>query len=231
MFSQPAKQQLDPTWHASLLPEFDKPYMQELRAFLQAEHAAGHAVYPPADRTFKAVELVGLDRVSVVILGQDPYHGPGQAMGLSFSVPEGVRVPPSLKRVFKEIESDLDVPAPALGDLTRWAEQGVLLLNSVLTVRAGAAGSHTGRGWEEFTDAVLATINREREGVVFLLWGNYAKAKGELIDRERHLVLEAAHPSPLARTGWFGNRHFSQANEWLVARGRSPIDWTLTATE
>lgn len=208
---------------------FEQPYMQALREFLVQEKAAGQTIYPPGDEIFAALNTTPLSRVKVVILGQDPYHGPGQAHGLCFSVRRGQRPPPSLLNIFAELRQDVGIPQPRHGELTHWAGQGVLLLNSVLSVRAGEAASHQGRGWETFTDRVIAALDREREGLVFLLWGSYAQRKGRLIDSRRHLVLKAAHPSPLAanRGGWFGCRHFSRANEWLAARGEQAIDWSL----
>lgn len=218
---------IEQSWKKALAEEFDKPYFRELVAELHREKQAGITVYPPGGSIFKAFDLCPLDKVKVVILGQDPYHNPGQAMGLSFSVPEGVAAPPSLKNIFKEIESDLGIWMSGSTDLTPWARQGVLLLNSVLTVRAGAAASHSGLGWQEFTDAVIRIISETQDGVVFLLWGNYAKTKAPLIDISRHHILAAAHPSPLARGAFFGCRHFSRANEILEYEGKSPIDWKL----
>ena len=218
---------IEQSWKKALAEEFDKPYFRELVAVLHREKQAGITVYPPGGSIFKAFDLCPLDKVKVVILGQDPYHNPGQAMGLSFSVPEGVAAPPSLKNIFKEIESDLGIRMSGSTDLTPWARQGVLLLNSVLTVRAGAAASHSGLGWQEFTDAVIRIISETQDGVVFLLWGNYAKTKAPLIDISRHHILAAAHPSPLARGAFFGCRHFSRANEILEYEGKSPIDWKL----
>lgn len=218
---------IEQSWKKALAEEFDKPYFRELVAELHREKQAGITVYPPGGSIFKAFDLCPLDKVKVVILGQDPYHNPGQAMGLSFSVPEGVAAPPSLKNIFKEIESDLGIRMSGSTDLTPWARQGVLLLNSVLTVRAGAAASHSGLGWQEFTDAVIRIISETQNGVVFLLWGNYAKTKAPLIDISRHHILAAAHPSPLARGAFFGCRHFSRANEILEYEGKSPIDWKL----
>ena len=218
---------IEQSWKKALAEEFDKPYFRELAAELHREKQAGITVYPPGGSIFKAFDLCPLDKVKVVILGQDPYHNPGQAMGLSFSVPEGVAAPPSLKNIFKEIESDLGIRMSGSTDLTPWARQGVLLLNSVLTVRAGAAASHSGLGWQEFTDAVIRIISETQDGVVFLLWGNYAKTKAPLIDISRHHILAAAHPSPLARGAFFGCRHFSRANEILEYEGKSPIDWKL----
>lgn len=218
---------IEQSWKKALAEEFDKPYFRELVAELHREKQAGITIYPPGGSIFKAFDLCPLDKVKVVILGQDPYHNPGQAMGLSFSVPEGVAAPPSLKNIFKEIESDLGIRMSGSTDLTPWARQGVLLLNSVLTVRAGAAASHSGLGWQEFTDAVIRIISETQDGVVFLLWGNYAKTKAPLIDISRHHILAAAHPSPLARGAFFGCRHFSRANEILEYEGKSPIDWKL----
>ncbi len=218
---------IEQSWKEALSEEFEKPYFRELAAELHREKQAGITVYPPGGSIFKAFELCPLDRVKVVILGQDPYHNPGQAMGLSFSVPEGIAAPPSLKNIFKEIESDLGIKMSGSTDLTPWARQGVLLLNAVLTVRAGAAASHSGLGWQEFTDAVIRTISETRSGVVFLLWGNYAKTKAPLIDISRHHILTAAHPSPLARGAFFGCRHFSRTNGILEHEGKSPIDWKL----
>ena len=218
---------IEQSWKKALSEEFEKPYFRELVAELHREKQAGITVYPPGGSIFKAFDLCPLDKVKVVILGQDPYHNPGQAMGLSFSVPEGVAAPPSLKNIFKEIESDLGIRMSGSTDLTPWARQGVLLLNSVLTVRAGAAASHSGLGWQEFTDAVIRIISETQDGVVFLLWGNYAKTKAPLIDISRHHILAAAHPSPLARGAFFGCRHFSRVNEILEYEGKSPIDWKL----
>ena len=218
---------IEQSWKIALSEEFEKPYFRELVAELHREKQAGITVYPPGGSIFKAFDLCPLDKVKVVILGQDPYHNPGQAMGLSFSVPEGVAAPPSLKNIFKEIESDLGIRMSGSTDLTPWAMQGVLLLNSVLTVRAGAAASHSGLGWQEFTDAVIRIISETQDGVVFLLWGNYAKTKAPLIDISRHHILAAAHPSPLARGAFFGCRHFSRANDILEYEGKSPIDWKL----
>lgn len=219
---------LDDSWKPRLLEVFAAPAMQQLRAFLRDELAAGKTIYPPPGQIFAALDATPFDRVKVVILGQDPYHGPGQAHGLCFSVQPGVRPPPSLLNIFKEIQSDLGFPIPRHGCLTHWARQGVLLLNAVLTVERGRAGAHQGRGWELFTDAVIDRLNRERDGLVFLLWGSPAQSKGRLLDGHRHLVLKARHPSPLsAHGGFFGCRHFSQANQWLQQHGQTPIDWSL----
>ncbi len=222
---------LHPEWLQHLSGEFEQPYMQNLRAFLQQERQAGQTIYPAGDEIFAALNATPLSQVRVVILGQDPYHGPGQAHGLCFSVRRGQRPPPSLQNIFNELGTDLGLPRPAHGELTAWTQQGVLLLNSVLTVRAGEAASHQGQGWERFTDRVISVLNAEREGLVFLLWGGYAQRKGRIIDSRRHRVLVAAHPSPLSanRGGWFGCRHFSQANAWLTGRGETPIDWSLPA--
>ena len=223
-------QQLKPGrgWDEWLADEFRQPYMRQLAEFLVAEEQAGKVLFPPRHLCFNALNSTPLDKVSVVILGQDPYHGPGQAHGLCFSVRLDVPPPPSLVNIFKEIEADLGHPRPDHGCLQTWAEQGVLLLNAVLTVEQGNAGAHQGKGWETFTDKVIETINRERDDVVFLLWGSYARKKGRHIDRNRHLVLEGPHPSPLsAYRGFFGCSHFSRANDWLLSRNRPAIDWSL----
>lgn len=218
--------QLPDSWLTPLAAEFDAPYMQELRAFLVAEKAAGKTIYPPGSLWFNALNSTPLDQVNVVIIGQDPYHGPYQAHGLCFSVPDGVRIPPSLHNIYAELERDLGIPRPAHGNLSHWASRGVLLLNAVLTVEAGRANSHQGRGWERFTDQVIRTVNREREGVVFMLWGSYAQKKGAVIDRQRHLVLSAPHPSPLsAHRGFIGCGHFSAANRYLQQHGKAPVQW------
>ena len=218
---------IEPGWKAVLAPEFEKPYFQELAARLHAEKRAGKTIYPPGRQIFRAFELTPFDQVRVVSLGQDPYHNPGQAEGLSFSVPHGVPAPPSLKNIYKEIETDLGVTVRKDGSLENWARQGVFLLNAILTVEAGRAASHAGIGWAPFTDAVIRTLSERRNGLVFLLWGNFARSKKALIDTSRHTVLEAAHPSPLAGGAFFGCRHFSKANAALVAQGLQPIDWTL----
>ena len=216
---------IEQSWKEHLQTEFDKPYFKDLTDFVREEYARG-PVYPPGRLIFNAFNLCPFDQVKVVIIGQDPYHEPGQAHGLCFSVNDGVPFPPSLRNIFKEISDDLGRPVPPSGDLSRWARQGVLLLNATLTVRAGAAGSHQGRGWEEFTDAVIRELNDNRNGLVFILWGGYAKKKGSIIDRSRHLVLSSAHPSPLsAYNGFFGNHHFSLANKWLQEHGVLPIEW------
>lgn len=221
------KVNIEQTWREALQSEFDQPYFAELSSFLHAEKARGALVYPPGGQIFKAFDICPLPDVKVVILGQDPYHGAGQAMGLSFSVPDNVPAPPSLKNIFKEIESDLGIRMSGRPNLESWARQGVLLLNAVLTVRAGEPTSHGSIGWQRFTDAVIRKISDERQGVVFMLWGNYARAKRDLIDAGRHYVLEAAHPSPLARGAFFGCRHFSKANNILIQQGNTPINWQL----
>lgn len=218
---------MEDSWKAALRDEFDKPYFMSLVQELHRQKKEGITIYPPGNCIFRAFDLCPLDKVKVVILGQDPYHGPGQAMGLSFSVPQGIPAPPSLKNIFKEIENDLGIRMSGNTDLSPWAGQGVLLLNAVLTVMAGAAAFHSKLGWQQFTDAVISTISQKCTGVVFLLWGNYARSKAALIDSSRHHVLEAAHPSPLARGAFFGCRHFSRTNEILVSEGKSPIDWKL----
>ena len=218
---------IEQSWKSALTDEFNKPYFESLVAFLRQEKAAGVTIFPPGRQIFRAFDLTPMDKVKVVILGQDPYHGPGQAHGLSFSVPAGVPAPPSLKNIFKEIESDLGVKMSGCPNLEAWAQQGVLLLNAVLTVRSGEAASHSRIGWQEFTDAVIKCISDKCDGVVFMLWGNFARTKAALIDSSRHYVLEAAHPSPLARGAFFGCRHFSRANDYLKASGRTPIDWQL----
>jgi uracil-DNA glycosylase len=218
---------MEESWKAALKDEFDKPYFQNLAGRLHEEKRDGYTIYPPGGLIFRAFELTPLDEVRVVILGQDPYHGPGQAMGLSFSVPDGVAAPPSLKNIFREIETDLGITMSGRTNLEPWARQGVLLLNAVLTVRAGQAASHGGYGWMEFTDAVIRCINEHCSGVVFLLWGNFARSKRELIDTSKHYALEAAHPSPLARGAFFGCRHFSRANAILISEGKTPVDWQL----
>ena len=216
------------SWLAVLGDELEQPYMTDLRSFLVAEVEAGRRFYPPADRVFNALSLTPFDDVRVVILGQDPYHGAGQAMGLCFSVPAGIRPPPSLQNIHAELESDLGLARPATGDLTPWAERGVLLLNAVLTVSPGKPASHAGKGWERFTDRAIAALSEHREGVVFLLWGRHAQQKGAVVDASRHHVLTAAHPSPYsAASGFFGCRHFSRANTLLAEGGQAPVDWSL----
>jgi uracil-DNA glycosylase len=217
---------IEPSWHVHLREEFEAPYFKKLSTFVKEEYGT-LTVYPPPRQIFRAFDLCPFDGVKVVILGQDPYHGTKQANGLAFAVDEGIRVPPSLQNIYKEIEDDLGQPLiHTNGDLTRWAVQGVLLLNATLTVRAHEAGSHQEKGWELFTDAAIRALSRERMHIVFMLWGNYAREKGAHIDRARHCVLEAPHPSPFsAASGFFGCRHFSRANTYLVEHGMTPIDW------
>ncbi len=220
--------QLHESWKAPLLSEFQSDYMAELKAFLSAEKAAGKVIFPKGSEWFRALDLTPLEKVRVVILGQDPYHGPGQAHGLCFSVRPGVRPPPSLLNIYKELESDLRIPRASHGFLEHWAKQGVLLLNSVLTVEMAKAAAHQGKGWERFTDAIIAHINAKDTPVVFLLWGAYAQKKAAFVDTSKHLVLKAAHPSPLsAHNGFLGCRHFSQSNAFLESKGLLPIDWSL----
>jgi uracil-DNA glycosylase len=220
--------QLHDSWKAPLLPEFNSDYMAALKSFLTAEKAAGKNIYPKGSEWFRALDLTPLDTVRVVILGQDPYHGPGQAHGLCFSVKPGVRPPPSLLNIYKELESDIGIPRARHGFLESWAKQGVLLLNSVLTVEAAKAASHQGKGWERFTDAVIRLVNDRADPVVFMLWGAYAQKKAAFVDTSRHLVLKAAHPSPLsAHNGFLGCKHFSQCNAFLESKGLAPIDWSL----
>ena len=217
---------LDPSWKNRLENEFAKPYMVSLRQFLLERKRGGAVIYPPGDQIFNAMNSTSFEAVKVVILGQDPYHGPGQAHGLCFSVRDGVALPPSLINIYQELEDDLGSSRPVSGNLQNWAEQGVLLLNAVLTVERGRAGAHQGKGWEQFTDRIVCELNEGREDLVFMLWGSYAMKKGAVIDRARHLVLTAPHPSPLsAHRGFFGCRHFSKANAWLEKHGGIPISW------
>ena len=221
---------LEASWRERVGEYLRRPDMRALAAFLRSEKAAGKRIHPDGSQIFAALEATPFDQVKVVILGQDPYHGPGQAHGLCFSVPAGVDVPPSLLNIFKELERDLGLPRPGHGNLQAWARQGVLLLNAVLTVEGGRAGAHQGKGWEGFTDHVIQTLSRERDGLVFMLWASYAQAKGRVIDDRRHCVLRAPHPSPLsAHRGFIGCGHFSAANRWLQGRGLAPIDWRLPA--
>lgn len=221
---------LHESWRTPLGQEFEKPHMAALKRFLEAEKAAGKQIFPKGADYFRALDLTPLDSVKVVILGQDPYHGPGQAHGLCFSVQPGVRTPPSLVNIYKEMQSDLGIPPARHGFLEHWAKQGVLLLNNVLTVEMGQAASHKGRGWEQFTDAVIAQVNAKADPVVFLLWGAHAQRKAAAVDESRHLVLKSAHPSPLsAHNGFLGSRPFSKANAFLEAKGRGAIDWALPA--
>jgi uracil-DNA glycosylase len=218
---------IDDSWAEVLKNEFDQDYFKSITTYLKQEIASGIIVYPRGGNIFKAFDSTPFNKVKVVIIGQDPYHGEGQAHGLSFSVPEGVPQPPSLQNIFKELRDDLGIALPNSGNLEKWASEGVFLLNSVLTVRAGLPASHSKIGWSHFTDAVIKELSARRDGLVFMLWGNYAKSKRELIDRERHLILEAAHPSPLARGAFFGCKHFSIANKYLESNGVKPIDWKL----
>ena len=223
--------QLHESWKTPLLSEFEADYMVQLRTYLLAERASGKQIYPRGREWFRALDLTPLDKVRVVILGQDPYHGPGQAHGLCFSVKPGVRPPPSLVTIYKELQSDLGIPRANHGFLEHWAQQGVLLLNSVLTVEMAKAASHQKKGWERFTDAVIRLVNAKDQPVVFMLWGAYAQKKAAFVDAEKHLVLKAAHPSPLsAHNGFLGCRHFSQCNTFLESKGLAPIDWALPAT-
>lgn len=217
---------INDSWAERLGNEFAQPYFSQLTDFVRHEYATA-TCYPPGRLIFNAFNLCPFDSVKVVIIGQDPYHEAGQAMGLSFSVPDGVAMPPSLQNIFKEIQGDLGIGVPQSGNLTRWAEQGVLLLNATLTVRAHQAGSHQRHGWERFTDAAISRLSEGRDHLVFILWGGYARSKASLIDRSRHLVLESMHPSPLSanRGGWFGNHHFSRCNEYLAGHGMGPINW------
>ncbi|MBQ2844388.1 MAG: uracil-DNA glycosylase [Alistipes sp.] len=214
-----------PDWKALLEEEFSKPYFEELTRFVKEEYAT-RRIYPRGSNIFRAFDKCPLDKLKVVIIGQDPYHGPGQAHGLCFSVMEGVPHPPSLQNIFKEVASDIGTPIPSSGNLDRWAEQGVLLLNSVLTVREHEAASHAGKGWEQFTDAVVRKIAQEKQGVVYLLWGSYAQRKGAIVDPQRNCILKAVHPSPLsAYRGFLGCKHFSQANDYLISTGQTPVNW------
>lgn len=220
--------QLRPSWKNRIGTEFEQEYMQKLRQFLIEEKQAGKIIYPEGKDIFNSMNLLSYGDIKVVIIGQDPYHGPGQAHGLCFSVKPGVKPPPSLVNIFKEIHQDLGIPISRHGYLKSWAEQGVLLLNSVLTVEKNKAGSHQGKGWERFTDAIIKSIDNEHTGVVFFLWGSYAQKKGKIIDKKRHLVLQSVHPSPLsAHRGFFGKQHFSKANDYLQRQGKAVIDWAL----
>ena len=219
--------QIEESWKEVLQDEFEKPYFQHIRTFLTKEKQNGKVIYPPGSLIFNAFNITPFNNVKVVILGQDPYHGPRQAMGLSFSVPQDVNPPPSLKNIFKEIHNDLGILPPDHGDLTHWAEQGVFLLNAMLTVEKGKAGSHQRIGWQSFTDAVIKALSDHRDGIVFLLWGRFAQSKAPLIDQLKHHVLQSAHPSPLAGNRFFNNQHFSRTNELLLGQGQTPIDWNL----
>lgn len=220
--------ELHPSWQQVLGNELQQPYMQDLREFLRAEKQAGKEIYPPSPLIFNAFNHTPFDQTRVVIIGQDPYHGPGQAMGLSFSVPEGAKVPPSLVNIYKELNADLGLQMSGSGDLTPWANQGVLLLNAMLTVEATKAGSHQKKGWEQFTDAAIKALNEQRSGLVFVLWGSYAQKKGAVIDQSKHLVLKSVHPSPLsAHRGFFGQHQFSTINDYLQSQGQMPINWQV----
>ena len=220
--------QLHPSWLAVIGDELEKPYMQALRHFLKEEKSAGKVIFPPSPLIFNAFNHTPFEQVRVVIIGQDPYHGDSQAHGLSFSVPKGVALPPSLLNIYKEIAADLNINMSRNGDLTPWAEQGVLLLNATLTVEQAKAGAHQGKGWEAFTDAAIAALNGHRNGLIFVLWGSYAQKKGAFIDESKHLVLKSVHPSPLsAHRGFFGNRQFSSINQYLIQQGQAPINWQL----
>lgn len=225
MSSRPVK--LQQGWLKLLEPEFDKPYFKQLVLFLRTEKQKGKIIYPPGEQIFAALNHTPPEKVKVVIIGQDPYHGPGQAHGFCFSVPDGVALPPSLLNIFKQIEQETGLPVPKSGNLTRWADQGVLLLNAILSVEKGLAGSHQNKGWEQFTDAVIKTLNARNEPIVFLLWGNFARQKGVIVNNPAHLVLSCGHPSPLsaARGHWFGNGHFTKTNNFLMQKGNSPIFW------
>ena len=218
---------IEESWKNVLKTEFEQPYFQSLATFLRKEKENNKTVYPPGSLIFNAFNTTPFDKVKVVILGQDPYHNPGEAMGLSFSVPRGVRTPPSLQNIYKELKEDLSVPIPNHGDLTHWAEQGVFLLNAMLTVERNKPRSHQKIGWQTFTDTVIRRLSDQRQGLVFMLWGGFARQKKQLIDNTKHLVLEAAHPSPLAGGAFFGSRHFSRANEYLKQQGKEPVDWRL----
>lgn len=219
---------IHPNWLRHLQPEFEKDYLKNLKKYLKNEYENGKTIFPKGSEYFAALNLTPFDKVKVVILGQDPYHGPNQAHGLCFSVKEGVRFPPSLQNIFKELKSDLNIDPPDHGCLNKWAEQGVLLLNSVLTVEEGKAASHQGRGWEQFTDRIIELLNSQKENVVFILWGSYAQKKGQYIDRSKHLVIESVHPSPLSvHRGFFGSKPFSKTNTYLKSKGIKEIDWNL----
>ncbi len=218
---------IEPSWKAVLETEFEQPYFQAIAAFLRREKEAGKVIYPPGQLIFNAFDSTPFAQVKVVILGQDPYHNPGEAMGLSFSLPRGVATPPSLKNIYKELNSDVGAPIPAHGDLSSWAKQGVFLLNAMLTVEHKQAQSHQHIGWQNFTDSVIRKLSEQREHLVFMLWGNFARKKATLIDASRHLILEAAHPSPLAGGAFFGCKHFSKADAYLEEHGLTPIDWKV----
>jgi uracil-DNA glycosylase len=219
------------SWKVVLADEFEKPYFQEIKQFLVSEKQAGKVIYPPGNLIFNAFDTTPFEDVKVVLLGQDPYHGHGQAMGLSFSVPRGIPIPASLRNVYKELADDVDFIPPTHGDLSSWASQGVLMLNAMLTVEATKAGSHKDIGWQKFTDAVIQKLSELNSGLIFLLWGNFARGKKTLIDENRHYILESPHPSPLAGNAFLGNRHFSTTNEILIQQGKTPIDWNLSEND
>lgn len=220
--------QLESSWLSRLKDEFNKDYMKNLKAFLQSEYKREKIIYPLGKEYFNALNLTPFDKVKVVIMGQDPYHGPDQAHGLSFSVKKGIVPPPSLKNIYKELKTDLNIETPEHGFLEAWAQQGVLMLNAVLTVENGKPASHQGKGWEQFTDKIISLLNEERENLVFILWGSYAQKKGAVINRKKHLVIESVHPSPLSsHRGFFGSKPFSKANEYLKKQGKTPIDWQI----
>ena len=221
------KVKIEESWYRVLEEEFDKQYFRKIVSQLKSEKAAGKIIYPPGPLLFNAFEKTPFDKVKVVILGQDPYHNPGQAMGLCFSVPKGIKTPASLVNIYKELKRDLGCEIPRHGDLSTWADQGVFLLNAMLSVEQNLAGSHKNFGWQEFTDQVIRILSDQRSGLVFLLWGNFAKNKRTLIDSGKHLILESAHPSPLAGNAFQGNKHFSQTNEYLITQGKSPINWQI----
>lgn len=224
---KPENVKMEASWKALLSSEFEAPYFAKLSNELHTMKLAGETSYPPGPQIFRSFELTPVSKLKVVILGQDPYHNPGEAMGLSFSVPRGIRIPPSLLNIYKELRNDLNLEIPTHGDLTYWAEQGVLLLNAILTVSKNKPASHRNLGWQNFTDAVISSISENLEGIVFLLWGNFAKNKASLINQDKHLVLSSAHPSPLAGNAFFNNHHFSQANAYLTTMGKAAIDWQI----
>jgi uracil-DNA glycosylase len=225
--SDPSAIRIEPSWREHLAQEFSKPYFAQIKQFLASQKALGKTIFPPGPQIFNAFDKTPFDKVRVVILGQDPYHGSGQAMGLCFSVPKNIPIPASLKNVYKELHQDIGFTIPSHGDLTSWTGQGVFLLNAILTVEKNIAGSHSKIGWQLFTDAVIKSLSEERKGLIFLLWGNYARSKNSLIDYSKHTILEAAHPSPLARDAFKGCKHFSKANEILTHQGESPINWAI----
>jgi uracil-DNA glycosylase len=226
--AMPVNVQIDESWKSRLEEEFQKPYFAQIREFLVQQKKLGKVIYPPGPLIFNAFNQTPFDKVRVVILGQDPYHNPGEAMGLCFSVPRGIAIPASLKNIYKQIESEMKIAPPDHGDLTRWTEQGVFLLNAILTVEKGQPGSHRNIGWQQFTDAVIRILSEQKNGLIFLLWGNFARNKKTLIDQIKHHVLEAVHPSPLAGNAFLGCGHFAKTNELLLKQGSTPIDWTLS---